>query len=124
MVAQEGEGAVFLDEIDALDGVGAVADDVTQAHDVLDILRLDVFKHSLERKYIGVDVTDDRDTHCYNCSRQAPGVRMPAGWKEGMLLETLRKRQQGGHSPAMRRSPRRSASWSFARILDRVTSAG
>jgi hypothetical protein len=62
VVSQQAEIAVH-DQINALAGIGTVADNVTKAKDLGDSLRLDVGKHRLERFEIAVDVADECALH-------------------------------------------------------------
>ena len=49
--------------IDALTGIGAVANDVAQAIDLFDRLGIDVFEHGLEGFEVAVDIADEGSTH-------------------------------------------------------------
>ena len=59
VVSDQAELASLRDQRGALVGLGAVADDVAEAPDVLDLGIGDVVEHRLERRQVGVDVGED-----------------------------------------------------------------
>ena len=61
MVAGKADGAVLLDQVGALVGLGAVADDVAQAPDLVGRGGLDLGQNGLERGQVAVDVGNDRE---------------------------------------------------------------
>ena len=71
VVAQQAHGAPGH-AVDALTRVGSVADDITQAIDLLDRLRLDVFEHRLESFEVAVDVADQGSAHERNSTGRGP----------------------------------------------------
>src|SRR5262249_28781724 len=63
VVAQEGDPAALHHPVDTLTGVGPVTDDIAQAIDLGDLLRLDVVEDDLQGFEVPVDVTDQSTTH-------------------------------------------------------------
>jgi hypothetical protein len=83
VVAQQDELALH-DQVHALPGVRAVADDVPQAVGLLDVLRLDVLKDRLQRLEVAVDIAYER-LHARNLRGDggAPeaGILPPSGFR-------------------------------------------
>ena len=73
VVAGEAQVGVLAREVDARVGVGAVADEVAEAPDLLDRVVGDVAEHRLERLAIAVDVRDDCDLHVRRLTRPQAG---------------------------------------------------
>jgi hypothetical protein len=67
VVAQQGEGAAVHDEVEAVAGVGTVADHVPQAVDGFDGVAVDIVQDGPQGLQVGVDVTEDGQ------HRQCPG---------------------------------------------------
>ena len=64
MIAGDTDVLVLAKELDALPGVRAVADNISQAPDTLNPSPLiDVMEHCLEGSKVAVDVGDNRVTH-------------------------------------------------------------
>ena len=63
MVADERASAALLDQLGAGVGIGALADDVPQAPDLVDAGVLRVGEHGLERGKVRMDVGEDRQAH-------------------------------------------------------------
>src|SRR5690606_37985034 len=63
VVAAERDVRLAADKLAAGVGVRAVADDVAQAPDLVDVLTFDLGDHRLEGLEVAVDVGDDRDAH-------------------------------------------------------------
>ena len=61
MIALDRPLAARHDEFDAGDGLGAVADDITEAVDIADLLLVDVRQDGLEGLYVAMKITDDGD---------------------------------------------------------------
>ncbi len=62
VVAQDADVAAH-DQVDALAGVGAIADDIAQAIDLGDPLLIDVGQNRLESLEVAVDIADDGSLH-------------------------------------------------------------
>ena len=63
MVSQNRFGSSLDDKIQAFARIGTVADDITQANNLGNLLVIDVFQHGLEGFKIAVNVTDDGALH-------------------------------------------------------------
>jgi len=63
VIAQQTNLAVLNDVVQALTRVRAIADNIPQTKDLVDVLLGDMFLHRLERFEIAVDVADDRALH-------------------------------------------------------------
>ena len=68
VVAGEADRRVPPRQLDAGVGLGAVADEVAEAPQLLGVRRRDRLEHRLERVAVAVDVGDDRDLHVYSLS--------------------------------------------------------
>ena len=62
VIAQQADLALH-DHVDALAGIGAVADQVAEAVDLGDSLAADVGKHGLEGLEVAVDIADEGSFH-------------------------------------------------------------
>ena len=63
MVAAQAEISSLPDEGDALIRPRAIADDISEAPDLIGCLKVDVSQHCLQCVKIGVDVREDGDAH-------------------------------------------------------------
>ena len=63
VVTQQSDAALSDHQVEALAGVGTVADDVAQAVDFVDPLIGDMRHHGLQGFEVAVDVADDRALH-------------------------------------------------------------
>ena len=63
MVAGQAERAPLADQLRAGVGLGAVADDVAEAPDLVDLRLPDRVQAGLEGGQVGMDVSDHRDAH-------------------------------------------------------------
>ena len=68
VVAGQADRRVGGDQGHTRVGVGAVADQIAQAPDLLALARGDLLEHRLERVLVAVDVRDHRDAHLYSLS--------------------------------------------------------
>ena len=87
MVAEQGQRAVPLDEVETLDGIGTVSDHVTEADHPVDVVPSDVLEHGLEGMDVRMDVADERGTH--EGARGGDGSGEIASPEGQMLLESL-----------------------------------
>lgn len=63
MVAEDGQGGLADHQFEALVRVGAIADDIPKADDIIDTLSRNILKHGLEGFQIAVDVADQSLPH-------------------------------------------------------------
>ena len=66
MVSHDGEDRFFHYQVQAFAGVGAVPDDIAEAHNFINILRCDISENGLERLQIAVDIADQCLPHAIN----------------------------------------------------------
>ncbi len=63
VIAEQGNLAILPDSIDAFPGIRTIADDVAQAENLGNPLRLDVLEHHLQGFQVPMDITDQSTTH-------------------------------------------------------------
>lgn len=65
---QDGQKRFGAEKLDALGRLGSVANDIAQTKKLADTLALDVRQHRLQRRQVGMNVTEDGDglTHGVN----------------------------------------------------------
>src|SRR6185369_1703011 len=78
VVAHEGDAAAIGDDVQALHGVRAIANDVAKADDIGDAAAVDLGKDGGERLEVGVNVTDDGE-HRYRSLGNNPRLRSENG---------------------------------------------
>ena len=109
VVAGEADGAALLDQVGAGVGLGAVADDVAEAPDLLDAGRVDRREDGLERGLVGVNIADDGGTQA--ASVPVPSLRSIRLARDRHRFDrrAARRRRPGGAGPARRRAHRAGA---------------
>ena len=88
VVAHESPGTLFLDHIDAGEGLGAVADDVAQADDLFDPARFDVFQDPAQGGRVAMDIADNGGRHdeCLTGSRVWGPIRAVGSQAQGRRI--------------------------------------
>ena len=109
MVAGQAERASLADQLGAGVGLGAVADDVAEAPDLVDLRLLDRVQAGLEGGQVGMDVGDHRDAHGGSVPGAYPGSYDDDGDRDRLDRRAALGSEPGGARPSRGRGDRSGA---------------